>query len=450
MRNSGSTAMYYEWERVEVSAGLGTTAVVDAAAQYFTPSAKGCILPNTSVAMRFTFKPVKPGIFREEWKLKLTPPMPKSLAPVLLRGVCLSAPERTQQVRTLGVDLQRRKDWFSIQDILDRHILPEVYRRTIPDSVRVDAVVRPLATPVPHPASLTASPATETAEAAARFAAFTASYGAAQGLSNASARTCFADLNAIAALVPTDGSGGDAAPSDGSVQVWDGDVSSLESLLAELDASGVALRERFEAALQRAVSATPDVGRSLRLRHAAAACAEAMLGEAADRAVRTRELYSKSPEGITGPVSGSAQLARRGSPMAWCWETGRYETAAEVARVGAAARQLRRDAEQAADEQRRWEESKLSMSKRERKKAEEKERKEAEAAAAAAATTAAAEEVAREAAARAEAERLADPAVQKELRYDAGVEGQVRASVDAMLGSFLEHALAIDKEASLG
>ena len=89
MSNEGSTAMYYEWVRSPVSAGLGTSCASDAAAQFFAPSAKGCILPDTKVAMRFAFQPSKPGIFTEEWHLRLTPAPKVPVAAGLMRGVCL-------------------------------------------------------------------------------------------------------------------------------------------------------------------------------------------------------------------------------------------------------------------------------------------------------------------------------------------------------------------------
>lgn len=57
MMNSGSTCIYYEWQRAPTSAGFGATASGDAAAQFFASSACGCILPGAHVDMRFTFQP---------------------------------------------------------------------------------------------------------------------------------------------------------------------------------------------------------------------------------------------------------------------------------------------------------------------------------------------------------------------------------------------------------
>ena len=57
MRNDGSTAMYFEWERTSVSTALGATAVVDAAKHFFAPCVKGCILPATTASLRFSFQP---------------------------------------------------------------------------------------------------------------------------------------------------------------------------------------------------------------------------------------------------------------------------------------------------------------------------------------------------------------------------------------------------------
>ena len=133
--------------RSPVSAGLGTSCASDAAAQFFAPSAKGCILPDTKVAMRFAFQPSKPGIFTEEWHLRLTPAPKVPVKPVLMRGVCLEAPERQHQVRTLQAELARRRTWFAVQDILERDVLDSVFRTTIPDGVRVDAVLTPSTAP---------------------------------------------------------------------------------------------------------------------------------------------------------------------------------------------------------------------------------------------------------------------------------------------------------------
>lgn len=57
MVNSGSTAIYYEWERLPMSTGFGSTAVQDAARQFFAPTTRGCILPATRIRIRFVFRP---------------------------------------------------------------------------------------------------------------------------------------------------------------------------------------------------------------------------------------------------------------------------------------------------------------------------------------------------------------------------------------------------------
>ena len=114
------------------------------------------------------------------------------------------------------------------------------------------------------------------------------------------------------------------------------------------------LWERFEASLQCAVSATPDIGRVLRRRHAAAGCAAAALQSGAEAVTVSRQLFMLPTSGIVGPVS-AGELAMRSVPMIWCWETGRYEAAADVQQVGAAAREARRAVEKGAADAKAWE-----------------------------------------------------------------------------------------------
>ena len=465
MRNDGSTAMYYEWERVPVSAALGATSVVDAAAQFYTNGAKGCILPQTSATMRFTFQPAKAGIFHEEWRLKLTPPTAQPIPPVLLRGVCLSAPESEKKVLTLNAELERRKLWFACQDLLLGDVLTAVYRKTIPDGVRIDAILTPSSASAPAPTPAPTAEAVAAMEAEARFKIFINGYGAVQALRPTAARTCFDALDEIAAQLPVgpppppppavEDSAADeeaapaAEPPAQTVGVeWGGDVHALEEALAAASAHATAMElwERFEMVLQHAASATPDVSCVLRSRHVAAVCAEAALFRGAAAVARSRQLYAKSIRGVTGPVSASGQNTLNGKPVAWCWETERYEPAGEMEAIGAAARSKRLEAEHKAAAAKEWELKKAGMSKRDRKKAEKEEEKAAAAEAVAQEAAAVAAEEAARVAKEAEERRLADPAVQKEMAYRKDVHAAVQSAVEAMLDSYVEQAFAMEQE----
>ena len=488
MSNTGSTAMYYEWVRAAVSHGLGTSASVDAATQFFAPSAKGCILPDTDVAMRFTFTPSKPGIFSEEWVLRLTPPPKQPTPPVVLRGVCLEAPERQHQVRNLQAELARRKTWFAVQDILELDVLQPVFSKTIPDGVRIDAVLAPAAAPTAAPASAEAEAEAEAAAADAdKYTLFLSSYATPQGLPPVTARSAFDELAHLAASVPrpaedgpvdlepTAAEGGAAeggaaegegdappAPVDGEEEApaaapapaapltygipFSGDPYELEEALAAMPEGGQWLA-MLEQALHRAASATPDVAKAVRMRQAAAACVHTALADGADAVAWTRQIYAKPTDGVMGPLARSGGgMTVRGVEMAWCWETGKYEVASEAAEIGAKAYAARKAKENEAKEKAEWEAKKAAMSKRDRKKAEKAE--EAAAAAAAEAAAVAAEE-AEKAAAEAEAAekaRLADPAVQREMRYEAQLEQSVRAVLEASLEQFLQRAVQLDSE----
>ena len=206
------------------------------------------------------------------------------------------------------------------------------------------------------------------------------------------------------------------------------------------------LLSQFEKVLHQAATETPDVGKALRLRHAASACAQSMLYEGADAAEYVRALYGKATGGVMGPESVAPALTRGGEPVEWVWETETYEKASEAAAIGAAAYAARKAREQEAADLVAWEEKKKTMSKRERKKAEEKEKKEAEAKAAEAAIQAESDAKAAEEAAAAEAKRLADPAVQKELAYQKQLQDSIQAVLEAGLERFLQRAHALDTE----
>ena len=184
-----------------------------------------------------------------------------------------------------------------------------------------------------------------------------------------------------------------------------------------------------------------------RMRQAAAACVHTALADGADAVAWTRQIYAKPTDGVMGPLARSGGgMTVRGVEMAWCWETGKYEVASEAAEIGATAYAARKAKENEAKEKAEWEAKKAAMSKRDRKKAEKAE--EAAAAAAAEAAAIAAEE-AEKAAAEAEAAekaRLADPAVQREMRYEAQLEQSVRAVLEASLEQFLQRAVQLDSE----
>ena len=86
------------------------------------------------------------------------------------------------------------------------------------------------------------------------------------------------------------------------------------------------------------------------------------------------------------------------------------------------------------------------MSKRDRKKAEKAEEAAAAAAAVAAAEAEAEAEKARLEAEKAEKARLADPAVQKEMAYQAQLQTSLRGVLEAALDGFLARAVALDSE----
>ena len=130
--------------------------------------------------------------------------------------------------------------------------------------------------------------------------------------------------------------------------------------------------------------------------------------------------------------------------MAWVWETETYEKASEAAEIGEKAYAARKAKERRRPRRRRGRPEGGHVHAR-RKKAEK-----AEAAAAAAAVAAAEAEAeaekARLEAEKAEKARLADPAVQKEMAYQAQLQTSLRGVLEAALDGFLARAVALDSE----
>lgn len=224
---------------------------------------------------------------------------------------------------------------------------------------------------------------------------------------------------------------------------WSGDVLELEERLGSL--GDAPLLQRLEAILHRAATTTPDLSRALRLRHAAAAQAQALGFEVNDEVARCRLLYGMP----TVPLATTSAITRRGVPMSYCWETETYEPARDAAQIGAKARAERLAREREEHEAAEWEAAKAKMSKKDLKKALKKEAEEAVPKAAARAAADAEAAAARAAAEAAEAKRLADPAVQHEMAYAKAVEEAISAVVRSSLDAWVERAASIAKEPAL-
>jgi len=414
MTNSGSCALYYEWVRRPIAVpGLGTSAAVDAANQFFVPRNTGCILPGSEVPVRFCFCPSKPGMFQEEWQLQITPTTSLPVPPVHLRGVCVREPEVEKPLRDFSTMMTERVAWQACQDILIRDVVNGVFAVTIPDDGAAAAAA-------PAPAAAPPTPALSGADAAA-YQVFLDSYARPQSMAEVIARKTFDELLALAHSL-----GGEEG---GAAFAWSGDVLELEEVLSGLpDPSALA---DMEHQLHSAAMATPDISRAVRLRHAASAASQAMLFELLDAQARTRLLYGK-PEGTLSVATG---LRRDGVPVGYCWETGTYEAQSELEAVGTEAREARLAKEKAEAAAIEWEAAKAAMSKRDRKKAEKKEAEDA-------ANAAIEAEVA-------EAARLARPEVQHEMRYQEELAKQVQMALDAALGAFGERAAAVELESGL-
>lgn len=169
MHNSGSTALYFAWKRVDrgaiaptgktvrpqsagptggtgvfgttLGAGAGglrvpgpdATVVATAAAgagdidgnqprgvsRFLVPNSEGMLLPGNFVDFVITFKSPNPGVFRETWQLTTTPPANDNASiRVALRGVATVSDEGAPARQALADRLEERTKVSGVEDIL--------------------------------------------------------------------------------------------------------------------------------------------------------------------------------------------------------------------------------------------------------------------------------------------------------------------------------------------
>lgn len=213
------------------------------------------------------------------------------------------------------------------------------------------------------------------------------------------------------------------------------------------------LLSKMEAALQHAQSATPDIGRALRLKQMGHHCATALLDSITHTVSQTSHLFGQPP--VPAPPSLCEELspevpqqaiAMCGKRYLWSWETEKYEVADEKEAAEEASRAARAAESIRLAELAEWEEKKASMTKRERKKADAADALRAEESARVQAEK---EEEAAQAEVQARLALEADPVARHQARYKEALFSEVREALHAGFLMFLKEADELVREGAL-
>ena len=424
--NTGSTALYYVWSRDRTHSGVHTTSVADAASHFCVPNAEGRILPGASLPVSFCFAPTKLGIFTERWVLSVTPPLTEPAKSVVMRGVCTDAPETQLQTRDLVALFINRQAWQTVRDILLRDVLISVFDIVILPEADGDDKGWPHKAVSGAPLNAASGVASGPTGQGAAWMRFETGYAKPQYLTNPISRSTF---GALSDQWPAVAGGGNQ---------WDGNLILLEAgLVSATKNRGISRTDAlatFEATLQGAAVATPDVSHGLRLKEAAATCCASVLLELVSVVDEARRFRGKPPSPLDEADSDVA-LTIDGVPVTWCWETQRYQRSDKVEAIAAVARKLRKLQEERAAGIAAWDVKLRSMSKRDRRKAEGKQRKEAEADEFAAAEVDADPEAV-----------LPDPVALRDTANRAQLLSAVRDALVLSLGKFAEQASTLEGE----
>ena len=126
LTNTGSANLFFEWRRVAVDAGVGSSAAAATPSVFFLSQRSGVALPGQTVPFTFSFASPRPAIHTDGWELHVTPPLPTPPPRLSLRGVCVETDERSLQRQTLAAALARRQVREAVRDIVARDVVDAV------------------------------------------------------------------------------------------------------------------------------------------------------------------------------------------------------------------------------------------------------------------------------------------------------------------------------------
>ena len=108
MRNTGTTALFYEWRRDAPAAlkhakGKGADA-------FYLADVSGSLLPGETREVMWTFKSERPGTFLDRWRLETRPALREGpVAPVTLKGTATAEDANSYPRRMLLAELARKE-----------------------------------------------------------------------------------------------------------------------------------------------------------------------------------------------------------------------------------------------------------------------------------------------------------------------------------------------------
>ncbi|XP_053471725.1 MYCBP-associated protein isoform X2 [Ictalurus furcatus] len=109
LKNEGSTAIYYSWQKLELPHSFPESRTYTHAQQFFFNTTTAVILPGDTERILFTFKTVHPGIMKEAWKLHTHPVlMGGATLQVTLKGMALYQDKIAEQRAALELELEQR------------------------------------------------------------------------------------------------------------------------------------------------------------------------------------------------------------------------------------------------------------------------------------------------------------------------------------------------------
>ena len=133
--NTGTTALFYSWKKVESTPSLDTSLVGGARGhgQVFCRDRTGVLLPGLTKEFPFSFKSNVAGIFTEKWELVTTPPLQSGMQTfVVVKGVVIE-----------------EDALYSKRDALEAKLADQALTHGISDMLR--DIVRGVKTPPPPP-----------------------------------------------------------------------------------------------------------------------------------------------------------------------------------------------------------------------------------------------------------------------------------------------------------
>ena len=88
VRNSGTTAVYYEWRKVNRPDYI-LAKHSDGVQRFFCHYPRSHLLPNEEKVFTFSFRSVRPGMYNEEWELLTEPPLNQQLPVLSISGTAI-------------------------------------------------------------------------------------------------------------------------------------------------------------------------------------------------------------------------------------------------------------------------------------------------------------------------------------------------------------------------